>query len=115
MFDFERLKVYQKSKDFGHVISNSIIKTNSIDRVIKDQLRRASVSITLNIAEGCSRYSKADRRNFFVIARGSAYECVAIFDILKSENNIDPVIYSTLYSLGEEISKMLFTLEKGLK
>jgi four helix bundle protein len=36
----------------------------------------------LNIAEGTSRFSNKDRKNFFVIVRGSAFECVAILEYL---------------------------------
>ena len=60
-----------------------------LDRNIKDQLGRASFSIVLNIAEGSGRFSKPDRRNFFIISRGSVFECVAILDILSDQKLID--------------------------
>jgi four helix bundle protein len=53
-----------------------------MDRITKDQLRRASLSIVLNIAEGSGRFTKPAKRNFYVIAKGSVYECSALFDIL---------------------------------
>jgi four helix bundle protein len=85
MFDFEKLEVYQKAKVFNREIT-SLIKSKKIpDAVTKNQLRRASLSIVLNIAEGTSRYSKADKRNFYVISRGSTFECVAILDVMKDE------------------------------
>ena len=72
MFDFQKLDVYQKSKNFCKEIY-SIPDEKNFDRVTNDQLRRASFSIMLNIAEGTSRFSNKDRKNFFVIARGSAF------------------------------------------
>jgi len=45
------------------------------------QLRRAATSVQLNISEGCSRKSLAERRRFFEIARGSLVEIDSIFDI----------------------------------
>jgi len=42
----------------------------------------------LNIAEGTSRFSNKDRKNFFVIARGSAFECVAILEYLLETEEI---------------------------
>ena len=63
MFDFQKLDVYQKSKDFCKKI-HSILDGKNFDRVTNDQLRRASLSIMLNIAEGTSRFSNKDRKNF---------------------------------------------------
>jgi len=42
----------------------------------------------LNIAEGSGKFSKADRKNYFVTSRGSVFECVAILDILNGEEFI---------------------------
>ncbi len=71
MFDFEKLDVYHKAKQLNKKVS-LFLKSSKLDRTANDQLRRASFSIMLNIAEGSGRYSKAYKRNFYVIARGSA-------------------------------------------
>lgn len=113
MFDFEKLDVCQKSKLFNKIVF-SLLKDTFIDKVIKDQLRRASFSVMLNIAEGSSRFSNADRRHFLVIARGSAFECVAIFDFLKDESMLNEEMHSDLYLKAEELSKMLFSMIKKL-
>ena len=68
----------------------------------------------LNIAEGCSRYTKPDRRNFYVIARGSTFECAAIFDFLKEEKMMDEAFYKDCYSKAEELSKMMYGMIKSL-
>ena len=68
----------------------------------------------LNIAEGSGRYTKADKRNFYVISRGSTFECVAIIDYLKEINAISEQEFSLFYSDLDELSRMLFSLIKGL-
>ncbi len=97
MFDFEKLSVYIKAKEFNKSIT-SFLKQTPVDKTTHDQLRRAAFSIMLNIAEGAGRFSKKDKRNFYVIARGSAFECVAILDYLKDtegiiENNLAMFYY----------------------
>jgi four helix bundle protein len=87
MFDFEKLDVYQKAKAFC-ILMTKTISAQNFDKTTNDQLRRASFSIMLNIAEGSSRFSNKDRRNFLVIARGSAFECVAILEYLCEANEI---------------------------
>src|SRR6187402_2889132 len=108
MFDFEKLDVYQKAKGFNKIVYTFIKANKALDPVTKNQLRRASFSIMLNIAEGSSRFSKADRRNFYVIARGSVFECVAIFEFMSDEDLMSQNLYEDLYFKSEELSKMLF-------
>ena len=115
MFDSEKLLVYNKAKEFNLEIKNEILSIEKLDRISKDQLRRASMSIMLNIAEGTSRFSKPDKRNFYVIARGSTIECVAIIDLLTAENVINIETYNKFYSKAEEISKMLFAMIRLLE
>ncbi|MCO5948308.1 four helix bundle protein [Mucilaginibacter flavidus] len=115
MFDFENLEVYKKAKAFNSVVGKMILTNPSLDGTTKNQLRRASLSIVLNIAEGTSRFSKADRKNFCVVARCSAFECVAVLDILKDDGVLAPDLFTTLYKQAEEISKMLFAMIKNLE
>jgi len=114
MFDFEKLEVYAKSKKFNKDVTSFLEKTK-IDRNNHDQLKRAAFSIMLNIAEGSGRFTKPDKRNFYVISRGSAFECVAIFDYLKDMEVIDEIEFKEFYSQLEEISKMLFALIRQLQ
>jgi len=115
MFDFEKLEVYKKAKNFNKNVLAFLRGPITIDSVTKNQLRRASLSIALNIAEGTSRFSKADKRHFYVISRGSAFECVAVFDILKDEVVISSEEFRSFYEKGEEISRMLFKMIDNLK
>lgn len=55
---------------------------------LADQLKRAAMSIPLNIAEGAGKRTKADCRKYFDIARGSAMECGASIDVCRVLNLI---------------------------
>ena len=115
MFDHEKLHVYRKAKEFNLEIKQDVLSLEKMDKVSRDQLRRASMSIMLNIAEGTSRFSNADKRNFYVISRGSTIECVSILDLLTAEFVISEELYKKFYLLAEELSKMLFAMIKGLE
>jgi four helix bundle protein len=64
MFDFEKLQVYQKSKEFNLKIKKEILSLDRIEKTTKDQLKRASLSIVLNIAESTSRFSDWRKNKF---------------------------------------------------
>jgi four helix bundle protein len=113
MFDFEKLDVYVRAKQFNSEI-RVLIKNTNLDSTTRDQLRRASFSIVLNIAEGTGRFSSADRRNFYIISRSSVFECVAILDVLKDERVLAENDYTKFYLRAEEVSKILFTMIKNL-
>jgi four helix bundle protein len=83
MLDHERLDVYQRSIEFFALTVQTIEKMPKGNAILTDQLRRASLSIPLNIAEGTGKISVADKQRFFAIARGSAMECGAILDTCK--------------------------------
>lgn len=68
----------------------------------------------LNIAEGSGRYSKKDKRHFYVISRGSTFECVAIFDYLKDINMIEKEQFTKFYNQLDALSRMLFAMIKSL-
>lgn len=114
MFDFEKLTVYSKAKDFNKKVHAFLLSTE-LDRTTKDQLRRASFSIMLNIAEGSGRSTKPDKRNFFVISRGSTFECVAIFDYLKDIGSLSNETFTDFYTDLDELSRMLFAMIKNLR
>jgi len=113
MFDFCKLDVYKKAKTFC-IWMHKLISDRNFDRTTNDQLRRASLSIMLNIAEGSSRFSNKDRRNFMVIARGSAFESAAILEYLYEVKLLQEREYNECISNLEEISRMLFKLIRNL-
>lgn len=81
--DFERLDVYACAVEFLGLVVRLTGRMPRGHGDLRDQLRRASSSLPLNIAEGSGKTSRADRANFHAIARGSALECAAILDVLQ--------------------------------
>jgi four helix bundle protein len=78
MFGFQRLDVYKASVTFLGLADGLAARCKGRGS-LADQLRRAALSIPLNIAEGSGKFGP-DARRFYAIARGSALECAAILD-----------------------------------
>jgi four helix bundle protein len=96
MFSYEKLEVYKKAFELNKGLYGHIKKAKGIPTYVKNQLGRASLSIMLNIAEGSAKYSARDRRNFFVIARGSVFECSAILSFLYEEGEVPELLQKEL-------------------
>lgn len=106
MFDFEKFPVYIRSEQIYQKLG-TVFKNKAVNNGLRDQLQRASSSVILNIAEGAGKFHKNDKKNFYLIARGSANECVAILKLLKIDGIIPEVFYTEIYNDLTEISKML--------
>jgi len=113
-FKFEELTVYQKAIDFVNVVY-TLTKKFPSDEVfaLTSQLRRAAISISLNIAEGSAR-SKKDFGRFIDMARGSVFECVTILKISVKQNYINQSEFNNFENDLVEISKMLSGLKRKL-
>lgn len=115
MFSYQNLEVYKKAFAQNRQVY-SFLKTNkSVARYLKDQLGRSSLSIMLNIAEGSGKFSKKDRKKFFIIARGSTFESAAIVEFLYAEGEIPEELKNQLSFGLEEISKILFVMIRNLE
>ena len=89
---YERLDVYQRSIEFLVLVAPVLETLPRGNAGLADQLRRASISIPLNIAEAAGKVGEADRARFYAIARGSAMECGAILDVCRALGLIDEVM-----------------------
>jgi len=107
-FMFEELNVYKKAMEF---VTRIFAFSGSIriarNRKLIDQIQRAALSIPLNIAEGNGRIHVREKKQYFYTARGSLLECVPILQISKKINLLDEKKYEELYSLADEIGRML--------
>ena len=114
-FAFEKLAVYQKSVDFADAVCASTEQFSRGYGFLVSQLNRAALSISSNIAEGNGRFTKADRKHFFGIARGSVQECVPQLELARRRGLIDDKTHAELKLQLEEVSRMLSGLIKGLE
>ena len=78
---FDQTRIYPYTLKIVDLAREVIDKLPSGYSFLADQLKRSATAIPLNFAEGCGKETKRDRRRFFVIARGSAYEVAAILDV----------------------------------
>jgi four helix bundle protein len=81
---------------------------------LSDQLNRAALSISTNLAEGNGRFTKPDRKNFFTIARGSVQECVPLLELAYRRGLIDKETYNNFREELEIIAKMISGLINGM-
>ena len=111
MFVFKKFKVYEKIHSVVPELY-AIANNHGLDKVIAYQLKRASLSMLLNTAEGSGRKTKKDRRHFFVIARGSCFECAAILHLLEELDSKHNWNIKALSSKLDDISAMLYAITR---
>jgi len=114
MFSYENLGVYKKAFDANRKVYRMLKENKVIPSYTKNQLGRASLSIMLNIAEGSAKFSDRHRRNFYITARGSVFECASLVTFLYGEGEMVADLKDDLRTSYEEISKILFTMIKNL-
>jgi four helix bundle protein len=115
-FLFEDLKVYNAALDLADSVIRLTRNFPPDFRFLKDQLRRAATSISLNIAEGNGRTQPSDRNRFFVISRSSCCACVPIIELCIRNGLIKEEMRLELRREVEEILTMLNGLvRRGVK
>jgi len=113
-FKFEELAVYWKAIDFiDKVYALTREYPNEEIFCLTSQLRRAAISVSLNIAEGSSR-TKKDFCRFLDVAKGSVHECVAVLEVSLKQNYINRSTFEKFREYLVEISKMLSGLKRSL-
>ena len=113
-FSFEKLEVYQDAIEFAdriYKLSKGFPKSEMFGVI--NQLRRAAISISANIAEGSSRGNK-DFIRFLNIAQGSTYECVPLLEISKRQNYLSPEIFNERLEELHKISARISALKNSL-
>ena len=115
MFNFEKLDVWQKAVVFADSIYRSTRSFPAEERFgLTNQMRRAAVSVSSNIAEGASRWSDNDFHRFVEIAAGSIFEVVSQSFVARRQNFLSDQSFRNIYRDAEELSRMLSGLRKTL-
>jgi four helix bundle protein len=115
MFKFEKLDVWQKAIDFSDLVYSETKSFPSDERFgLTNQMRRAGVSVSSNIAEGSARISDADFARFVEIATGSLFEVVSEATVAKRQGFLSGESLSAIYRAAEEQGRMLSGLRRTL-
>lgn len=105
---FEDLRVWQQGIE---LVKQIYLMTKegdlSKDFGLRDQLRRAAVSVPTNVAEGFERHSRKEYVNFLNIAKGSAGEVRSLLRVALEVGYLDKNTYLRLYDLAKGLSRML--------
>jgi four helix bundle protein len=107
MFDFEKLDVYQVIRGNNSKVLKFIFSHATLDLYLKEQWKRSTLSIMLNLADGTGQMTNPDKRHFLTIARGSVFESVAILEAVHDLGFIEEGAFKEFYDSYEQISKML--------
>ena len=104
-----RLKVWTRAKDFALLVYKKVLPSLPSEEKwnLNQQLRRASLSISANIAEGYGRFYYQDNVRFCYTARGSLEEVLSHLTFAHEMNFISRELYKELASEGDEIDRML--------
>lgn len=113
---FEDIKAWQRARGITKEIY-LICKSEKItkDFSLIDQMKRCSVSIMANIAEGHGRRTGAEFANFLSIARGSAIELQSHLYVALDQNYVDKTTFERIYAMLDEVSKMTVSLSQYLR
>lgn len=116
VFGYRKLIAYQKAKEIVKRTYKLLKKFPAEERfAMCDQLRRASVSITSNIAEGVNRFSIKDKAHFIEIAYGSLMEVSSQFEIAEELEYITTADRQNMDQLIEENARLLSGLLNSYK
>lgn len=116
MRDFRKYEVWKLSHEFVlEIYKLTKAYPNSEQFGVTSQIRRASVSIPTNFAEGCGRQTDADFVRFIHISLGSAHEVEYLLQLSHDLDFIDQPIYLLMSNKINVLKRKLFHLEKSIK
>ena len=110
LLDHEKLTVYQVAIEFV-ILADEIVEHLPRGRAyLSDQLQRAALSISLNIAEGAGEYAVDEKARFYRMAKRSATECAGVLDVCQRLRLIEENRYMKGRELLISIVSMLIKM-----
>ena len=114
MFDFEKLEVYNEARSLNSIVFKKVLLNKEGDQYLLDQLKRAQLSVLLNISEGTGRMTKPDKKRHYVMARSSVNEVVSILQVMMDLGELKGNDYDDMYGRAEKVSKMLLGMIRSM-
>ena len=114
-FRFRKFRIYQDAKDLHRQIITIVNQFPRQHFYLADQLRRSSLSIVLNIAEGSSKQSDKDFTRYIAISLGSVDETLASLEIALELKLIKQSQFDNFEAELESLSKQLGGFSKSLR
>ena len=113
---FEEIEAWKKARELTKIIYEVTAQGKlATDFSLKDQLRRASVSIMANIAEGFEREGNKEFRQFLAMAKGSVGEVKALLYVALDAGLTSSDQFHRIIALAEEASRLLAGFLRYLK
>ena len=113
MFRFERLTVWQKAIELSELVDTLVeCLPRRVRFGLADQMHRAALSISSNIAEGPRRETAAEMRHFYTTAKASTFELVSLSIICRRRKFFSDDQYRDVYGRAEEVARMLTALKQ---
>lgn len=108
MFKFEKLDAWKVSLELYRKVAGATRRLRLRDQVfLADQIRRAALSVSANLAEGTGRESIREAKHFYSISKGSVYEVVSVAHVLNQEGLLQSSEFSEIYRLSDRVAGML--------
>jgi four helix bundle protein len=102
MFKFEKLEVWKKAVEVS-ILSRAIDQKDQFS--VAEQVRRASLSVSTNIAEATGRDGQKESRYLFNIAKGSVYKVVSLLHVIRARGYVVHENFDILYAQWTRLSE----------
>jgi four helix bundle protein len=108
VFKFEKLDVWQKAVHLYEEVSLLSLSIDQRDQFsLGEQIRKAALSVSTNIAEGTGREGEKESKHFFNIAKGSVYELGSLLYVMRVRKYVSVEKYGEVYAHCDEIARMI--------